>query len=382
MMIARRLFILNLLLGFTLNSFANNFECEKKQKAEAKSIENHCVSLTNHFNSGINFYDKVSQIEYADIEIGHYFKSPDSKRNGLYGLINISAGNIRKSPQHYSELVSQELMGTPIKVLNEKEGWYYIQTPNGYTGWIDGPGISLRTEEEMKELSKQTFGIFAKQYGQVYKSKDKLEVVSDIVLGDILNVNENLTSLYGVTLPDGRKGYVEKEGMISLLSIFYQSKVDMDEMIVLSKSLMGVSYLWGGKSSKGIDCSGFTSILYFFSGVILQRDASQQFKHGETITVNENVSNLKPGDLLFFGRKDSKNAREKVTHVGLYIGKGEFIHSSGFVHISKFYPHNQNLDNSGKTVFLGIKRIIGSIGSPGIQRIEDNELYKYFLKSK
>jgi len=313
-MVVKFIIVFNLFLNLSLLSCSNHFEHEKFQIVhivdsigeqmllnQPSAVWNYKIIETNDLlqlniesdqKAAIELLKEKLKREYPDLQLHVTFLSHRVLKDYPFGLINISAGNIRKSPRHNTELITQELMGTPVKILQQENGWFLIQTPNGYMGWIDAPGISLRTEIEMKNLSNQTFGIFTKQFGLVYKSKDRSEVVSDVVLGNILKVTQNLVGFYAVELPDGRKGFIEKEGIIGLKSIFYQSQINTDDLVKLAKTFMGVSYLWGGKSSKAIDCSGFTSIIYFFSGIILQRDASQQIKYGELVDTEEGFSNL------------------------------------------------------------------------------------------
>jgi len=232
----------------------------------------------------------------------------------------------------------------------------------------------------MENLSDQTFGLFTRHFGQVFKNTTKTEIVSDLVLADIIRITGKTGSLYMVELPDGRKGFADKEGFVNVKSIFNQEKMDTAQMVKLAKTFMGISYLWGGKSSKAIDCSGFTSLLFIFQGLILQRDASQQVKYGELVKTNPDFTNFKTGDLLFFGKKATESSPEKVSHVGIYIGNGIFIHSSGLVRISSLNPSNPYFDQGYFNIFLRARRILNSGGKTGIEKIENNVLYKFFIK--
>ena len=93
---------------------------------------------------------------------------------------------------------------------------------------------------------------------------------------------------------------------------------------------MGIPYLWGGSSVKGVDCSGFVQSVFFRNGIILARDASLQALHGLPVDISDGFNRLKKGDLLFFGSKE--NGDSHVTHVALYLGNNEYINSSGRVH--------------------------------------------------
>jgi len=143
------------------------------------------------------------------------------------------------------------------------------------------------------------------------------------------------------------------------------------------KQFMGVPYVWGGTSSKGLDCSGFTKLVYFLHGVILQRDASQQVLNGKLIDEKGDFSNAQKGDLVFFGTKATpENPKERVVHVGIYIGDMKFIHASDYIRINSFDPADPLYDEYNTNRYLRTKRIIGEVGTKGIERIFENEFYK------
>jgi cell wall-associated NlpC family hydrolase len=116
--------------------------------------------------------------------------------------------------------------------------------------------------------------------------------------------------------------------------------------------------LWGGTSTKGLDCSGFTKTVYFMDGMILPRDASQQEKIGVLVDDRKNYDLLEPGDLLFFGKEVTDSTDEKIVHVGMWIGDMKFIHASGDVHISSMDVDDPEYDEYNDNRYLRTKRIL------------------------
>ena len=125
---------------------------------------------------------------------------------------------------------------------------------------------------------------------------------------------------------------------------------------------MGIPYLWGGTSVKGMDCSGFTKTVYRLNGLELSRDASQQVQQGTLIETQQgDFSQLRPGDLLFFGQPANAGQAERVVHVGMWIGNNEFIHASGKIRVSSFSSTAPNFDEYELKRFLRAKRMITNL---------------------
>lgn len=275
-------------------------------------------------------------------------------------IVTISVANLRSKPKHSAELATQATLGTPVKVLKKEGEWYYIQTPDNYLSWVDHGGITLMDEQNFKEWKASDKYIYTKTYGHSYVSAENEQAVSDLVAGSILEIaKENHTDqYYAVTYPDGRNAYIKKNEAEVYNTWLAKLDLNSDALVETAKALMGVPYLWGGTSTKGMDCSGFTKTIYFLNGMVIPRDASQQVHTGKQTDEDKNFDNLEKGDLLFFGRKATDTTVEKVVHVGMWIGNNEFIHASGQVRINSMDPNAENYDSYNFDRYLRSKRIL------------------------
>lgn len=276
-----------------------------------------------------------------------------------FAVVTISVANIRSEPKHSSELATQATLGTPLNVLKQEGTWYLVQTPDQYISWVDAAGIELMTQERFQAWDQASKGVFTSLIGYVYADETEQEMVSDLTAGNVLEILETSSKTYLVQLPDGRKGYVKREVMEPLSDWIASRNPSHQNLISTAKNMMGVPYLWGGTSIKGVDCSGFTKTIFFLNGQIIPRDASQQIHEGEEVDRDKNWANLEVGDLLFFGRPATEDSPERIIHVGMWIGDNSFIHSRGRVRISSFDPESENYDEYELGRYLRTKRVLG-----------------------
>jgi hypothetical protein len=298
--------------------------------------------------------------------------------NKTFGIITLSVTNIRSKPDNPAELATQSILGTPIKVLKKGEnGYYLVQTPDGYIAWLDNDGFTLVNKQELDSWNKSQKIIYLNEYGFSFSKPDiKSQHISDLVAGNLLKLVSDEGKFFKVNYPDGREAFVLKDEA-KFFNDWYNNLHSTGETILnTAYRFIGIPYLWGGTSTKGMDCSGFTKTVYFLNGIILKRDASQQVNTGELVDTKNGWQNLKAGDLLFFGKKATDNKKERITHVAIYIGDGDFIHSSGSVRINSFNKNKSYYSAYRDNMFIRAKRILTSISKNGIENIMGNGFYK------
>ena len=270
-----------------------------------------------------------------------------------YGIVNISVCNLRRSADFDAEMVSQALLGTPVHILEvaEKNNWSQVQTPDTYTGWVHYEGITRMSKEEYSAWNAAPKVVVTALFGIVYDRPSlKGATLSDVVGGDRLRLLGKKGSFWKVGFPDGRIGYLPRKDAQELTA--WRRGLDNSPAAILNtaRSMLGFPYIWAGMSPKGLDCSGVVRTVLFMHDIIAPRDSGPQSRVGVRIDKKEL---LVPGDLVFFGRWDGDTPR--VSHVGFYLGNGQFIHSLGMVKIGSLDPSAPDFDafNAGRYLFGG-----------------------------
>jgi cell wall-associated NlpC family hydrolase len=293
-----------------------------------------------------------------------------------YGVVSISVANIRSEPEHSAELATQATLGTPLKILNKVSYWYQVQTPDNYISWVDEGGIQLMNKSQFDAWQNAEKLIYLDLYGFSYtEPKADVQSVSDLVSGNVLLLKGESNGFYKIAYPDGREAYIPTSTAKPYSDWVASLHISEESLVSTAKQLMGIPYLWGGTSLKGVDCSGFTKTVFFLNGLVLPRDASQQVHTGDEIDTSNGFSELKPGDLLFFGRPATATTAEKVIHVGMWIGNNEFIHSSGKVRINSLDKKAANFYESTTNRFLRAKRILNTNNSGDILKLQSAKVY-------
>lgn len=285
-----------------------------------------------------------------------------------YAVVNNSVANLRSEGKHAAELATQALLGTPLKVLKTNGDFYLVQTPDHYLSWVDHGGIKLMGMMDYERWLGSEKLIYMQAYGFVFSDKKREKNVADLVLGSMLKINSQDDEVYFVEFPDGRTGLVDKKEAMLFADWLEKLQPGPELIEKYSRELMGVPYLWGGTSAKGLDCSGFTKTVYFMNGFIIPRDASQQIFAGKIVDADLKFEGLVKGDLLFFGNKATPDKKQKVTHVGIWLGNGEFIHASKQVRVSSVNQGSPLYDKANVDKYLGSRRYLNET-NPGIQNL-------------
>jgi gamma-D-glutamyl-L-lysine dipeptidyl-peptidase len=287
---------------------------------------------------------------------------PSEQLDGkIFGIVRVSVGNLRSSPRHSAELSTQSLLGTPVKLLQKHNGWFRVQTPDKYIGWLESDALVEMDADAYKQYRSEDKIIFTGLWGNSYSDPAyDANHVSDLVAGCILqNVGEQ-GNFYRVRYPDDRMAFVSRNASEPFTEWIGSRDPAPENLVTDARKMMGIPYLWGGTSSKGMDCSGFTKTVYFLNGLILPRDASQQENVGMLVDEKKYFNRLIPGDLLFFGKAATDSTAERVVHVGMWIGDMKFIHASGDVHISSIDQNDPAFDEYNYNRYLKSRRILNS----------------------
>lgn len=284
-------------------------------------------------------------------------------------LITLSMANLRKEPDHRAELVTQAVMGTPVAILREKNGWLFIQTPDRYAGWTEASSLKQYDAAGIEAWKTAARVMYTGTTGWITEM-DNHTMVSDITGGAIVVKTGQEGDIAEVMLPDGRKGFVEASRLADFNALRKQEPPAADVLIRTAMEYMGIPYLWGGSSPKAADCSGFMQSVFFRNGMLLLRDASQQATLGMRVETRNGLNLLQPGDLLFFGNA----ATQHVTHVALYLGNLSYIHASGRVHVASLDPADEKYNEDRRNALLFAGRLTGS-GAAGPVALSQHPWY-------
>lgn len=241
--------------------------------------------------------------------------------NAPQAVVIQPVANMYAQPTQDSDVVSQAIYGVTVATIEERPGWLRVRTQDKYTGWM--PAASLRRlapgDKPYASTGRvaQVTSLFAHLYREpdVTKHQPLVTVPFETRLEVIAEPAADQRWME-VRLPEAGIGWLQRGDVA-----FDAKPLSIAAAIALSRRFLGLPYTWGGTSSFGYDCSGFTQMLCRRRGVVIPRDADQQAAWSGVVAVSR--ARLQPGDLLFFG-----SAADHITHTGMYIGHGEFINAT------------------------------------------------------
>lgn len=228
-----------------------------------------------------------------------------------YAVVSVAAAPVRRKPNHRKEMVNQLLFGETIKVLRSKnELWVKVcSLHDGYEGWMTNTLLS--PVDEAFASARSNF--VSAELLSIISSGDK---ILHIPAGSSLPFFENGKGNLGETEYTFTGKYINKPEQTPNAGL-------LEELVM---PWLNAPYLWGGRTPLGVDCSGFTQIIFKQMGIGLTRDAWQQAQEGRSV---KKFNESQPGDLVFF------NNKEDIVHVGILLGGERIIHASGKVRIDK-----------------------------------------------
>jgi len=246
-------------------------------------------------------------------------------KNGLQ-IVVVPVANMYSHPSDKSDVVSQAIYGSNVTLLVARGEWSRIQTADRYKGWVPSRQLRIILTGDGYATSGPTVQVES-LFANIYDSPDitkhkpvitvpfetKLEVAPSDAVDAKKPQKPTPEGWLQVRLPVMRTAWIQTGDIIS-----DPKPLSIAESIELAKKFLGLPYLWGGRTSFGFDCSGFTQMLVRARGILMPRDADQQAAWSGVMPVDRN--DLQPGDLLFFG-----SSPKNITHTGMYIGDGQFI---------------------------------------------------------
>ena len=262
---------------------------------------------------------------------------------------------VRQEPSEGSEQLTQLLFGEVCEVLDRLPRWTKIRsTLDGQEGWVD-----------FKMLTP------ASHLSPITSNLPATVVATPIAIATAMETGEELMLTLGTRLPNYAHGTFEVLGKQYLIDPACVSQPISNSpsgrpigetpsyshnVCAIAQTLLNAPYLWGGKNAMGMDCSGFTQVVYSVFGINLLRNAREQITQG---TVVPSLSDAQPGDLAFFDHADRDPKATNISHVGILLDNKTIIHCSGCVHIDTIDEQGIHLPDGELTHHLvQIKRYL------------------------
>lgn len=277
-----------------------------------------------------------------------------------FGIVRVSVANVRGRAAHSAEMVTQTVMGWTARVLKQQSGWYYVHTePDGYLGWIEELQLTVVDDQALAAWNAGPRVVVTAPYTVIAEQPHTSAFpVTDAVAGAIVRAAGREGDWTAVSLADGRRGFVPSAHVEDFDAWKTSRHPTPDNIERTARAFLGVPYLWGGTSSKGLDCSGYTKTVFRLNGIELPRDTDQQATQGTEVATDAGMTQLRKGDLLFFGTAATAERPERISHVAVYVGNGEFLHASGLVRRNSLLASSPLFSDSLRARLLHVRRVL------------------------
>lgn len=223
------------------------------------------------------------------------------------------------------DVTTQALYGSGLIVDEDQGDWLKVRTPeDDYPGWVPRASVAPMDPKAPYAGAGKVLEVQA-MAAHLYREPDVTTFAPVLTLPfEVrLEAGEAKDGWFQVRLPDDRRLWIQG-GDVMLLDGLRKPALSVQEAIAVGKRFLGTPYTWGGRSSFGYDCSGLCQMLMRLQGHFMPRDAGPQAAWDRFAPVDRR--HLKAGDLLYFG--DGK----EITHTGMYIGQGLFLHATTNTH--------------------------------------------------
>lgn len=239
-------------------------------------------------------------------------------------VVTLPVVNFHSAPRADADVVSQALLGARLQELERRDGWVRVKGDDDYPGWAQLPALrALKGQERYPAAMEAGKAVEVEALGaNIYLEPDvtRHAPLMTAPFGaklELVNGGKDTPRWLEIRLPDRRVAWIQSGDVRTEFK-----PLDIEGSLALARRFLGITYTWGGSSTQGFDCSGFTQTLIRRRGKIMPRDANIQAAWPGLAPVG-NRAELQPGDLLFFGRD-----ADHITHTGMFIGQGRFIHDT------------------------------------------------------
>lgn len=277
--------------------------------------------------------------------------------NLSWALVKVPVASLTGKPLFASPTTTQALLGTPLRVLEWQRPFWRVQMPDGYIGWVHSAQIKRLSQAQLSDWNAADHLVVTARTSELKDSAGA--ILMPLTVGSRLKMLDRKRGQVQAQLPDGRIGWIVAADVMDARAHASHWQVMRSgsreafwkAYIAQAKRLLGTPYLWGGTSASGVDCSGFVSLMWQMVGIVSMRDADQLIAHANRLNL-QSLDEIPVGGYLAFGRID-ETGRPKVEHIGISLGKGDFIHSLGSVRIESVNPASECFNAYERSRFLG-----------------------------